>query len=528
MLVGVTFLVITDIGLYESWGVRIDATLLNYFDNPELMWASTTFTQALLGLFSIFLIVYGFYKLFSKSIHKIVLKFVKGSFLEAIVLLLLVALLIIPIRGGFQDIPINQSNVYFSKNMFANHAAINSVWNFTYSISKNSEKKNPYKVFDTKIANKIISKRNSSLLQNTKENKILNTENPNVILILWESLTAKFVGSIGGEPTVTENLNRLSKEGILFTNFYGNGDRTDKGLISILSGYYPQTNKSIIKIPSKSRSLPTLTSKMIKLGYDTHFYYGGDLNFGNMNTYFRNSGVTNFTDRSNFNKKDWSSKWGAYDHVFLDSLALDLKKEIKKPFFKIALTLTSHEPFEFPGEYKFGKNSTENKFRSSHAYTDKSIGKFIEFAKTQPWYKNTLIVIMSDHGHWMPKHNGYFNSPKKFKIPMLWLGGALAKKDTIVSTISSQTDFAYSLLNTLNKPEEANDFKWSKNIFNNSEAQYAHYIFNKGFGIIDKNGVYVYDFVSNKTIISEGESATKLDSLGKSITQEAYQDFMDK
>ena len=109
---------------------------------------------------------------------------------------------------------------------------------------------------------------------------------------------------------------------------------------------------------------------------------------------------------------------------------------------------------------------------------------------------------------------------------MLWLGGALAKNNIKVNTISSQIDFSYTLLDLLKG--DNSDFKWSKNIFNDSENQYAHYIFNKGFGTLDKNGLYLYDFVSNKPIIETGNSSQKLDSLGKAITQNAFQDFMDR
>jgi phosphoglycerol transferase MdoB-like AlkP superfamily enzyme len=521
----ISLLMIIDTALYQSWGIRIDATLLNYLNTPEIMWATASTFQIIFG--TLFWIIYSFsfIFLFKKFINKQIKKLQKGIFLIAPILLIVVATLIIPIRGGFQVIPINQSNVYFSKNMFGNHAAVNFMWNFTHSISSEVSTKNPYKKFEISIANEIINTRQKNLLYSTKDS-ILNTKKPNIILIIWESLTAKLVGSIGGEPNVTENLNNLSKEGILFTNFYANGDRTDKGLIAILSGYYPQTNKSIIKIPSKNRSLPMLTKSMIDAGYKTSFYYGGDLNFGNMNTYLRNAGVTNFIDGDSFDKKDWNSKWGAHDHVFMNKFTQDLNKKQKEPFFKIALTLTSHEPFEFPDEYKFGKNTEEDKFRSSHAYTDKTIGKFIENAKKQPWWDNTLIVIMADHGHRSPKHDGAFNSPKKFKIPMLWLGGALHKTNVKINTIASQVDFSYTLLDLLEIDNA--EFKWSKNIFNDNDNQYAHYIFNNGFGILDKDGVFVYDFVSNKSILSKGSSSKSLDSLGKAITQDAYQDFIER
>ena len=525
VLLFINFLLIIDAGLYQSWGVRLDATLLTYLNTPEVMLASISGLQLFFiilfwALFSAIFII-----IFNKKINKNIQKIKTGNWIQAPIFLLITAALIIPLRGGFQTIPVNQSNVYFSDKMYANHASINFIWNFFNDITKRTDDKNPYKLLDKNLAENIINKTRNELLTGTKDS-ILNTDKPNVILIVWESLTAKLVGSLGGEPNVTENLNRLSEEGILFTNFYANGDRTDKGIPAILSGYYPQPTVSIMKMPNKTRSLPFLTKKMIDLGYKTSFYYGGDLNFGNMNTYLRNGGITNFVDGNDFDEKDWNSKWGVHDHVFMERFAKDLAQPQKEPFFKIALTLTSHEPFEFPDDYKFGKDSEENKFRSAHAYTDKTIGKFIAYAKKQSWYKNTLIVIVADHGHRSPKHEGAFNSPKKFQIPMLWLGGALNKANIKIENISSQIDFSYTLLDLLKA--DNSDFKWGKNIFNTSENQYAHYIFNKGFGTLDKNGVFVYDFVSNQPILETGTSAKKLDSLGKAITQNAFQDFLDR
>jgi phosphoglycerol transferase MdoB-like AlkP superfamily enzyme len=409
--------------------------------------------------------------------------------------------------------------------MFANHAAINFTWNFFNTLTHKIDGKNPYKYFDDEVAQKIIN-RNRTKLLTANTDSILNTPKPNVILIFWEGLTAKVVGSLGGEPTVTQNLNKLSEEGILFTNFYANGDRTDKGIPAILSGYYPPPIKRIMRMPHKTRSLPMLPQKMIDLGYKTSFYYGGDLNFGNMNTYLRNAGITNFVDGNEFDKEDWNSKWGAHDHVLMNRLSKDLEGEQQTPFFKIALTLSSHEPYQFPDEYKFGKDNEDNKFRSSHVYTDKTIGKFIESAKKQPWYKNTLIVIMADHGHSSPKHEGPFNASIRYKIPMLWLGGAVHKPGSKIDNFSSQVDFPYTLLNLLKANNS--DFTFSKNIFNTSDHQYVHYLFNKGFGTITKNGAYIYDYVSKKAILEKGKETRKLDSLGKAISQNAFQDFMDR
>jgi len=519
-----SLMMVIDVGLYKAWGVRIDSTFLNYINTPELMLASVSKTQLVLGTLAWVLISFIFIKFYNKLFKKFNDKVDKGHFIEIVVFLFFTASLIIPVRGGFQTIPVNQSNVYFSNKMFANHAAINYTWNFFNTIKRKTDNTNPYKIYSQEEANQIVSKTRNTLLKN-QQDSILNTKKPNVILIIWESLSAKIVGSLNGEPTVTPNLNRLSKEGILFTNFYSNGDRTDKGIPAILSGYYPQPAIRIMRMPNKTRSLPMLPKEMDKLGYKTSFYYGGDLNFGNMNTYLRSAGIQKIIDGSEFDKKDWNSKWGAYDDVFLKRFASDLTKDNKQPFFKIALTLSSHEPYEIKGEYKFGKNGESNKYRSAHFYTDKVIGEFIDFAKKQDWYKNTLIVIMSDHGHSSPTPDNPYFGTKKFHIPMLWLGGALSKKGIKIDNISSQVDFSYTLLNLLKA--DTSKFNFGKHIFNNSEEQYAYYSFNKGFGMYSRKGTFIYDYVSKKPIQKIGVSK-ELDSIGKAITQLSYQDFLER
>jgi phosphoglycerol transferase MdoB-like AlkP superfamily enzyme len=451
----------------------------------------------------------------------------KGSLWQFPVLLFFTGFLVLVIRGGLQTIPINQSNVYFSDKMFANHAAVNFAWNFSHSLTHQSyDMVNPFVEMETSEAENIVKEARISLINQSIDSTnyhILNTPKPNIILIIWESLTAKVVDPLGGEPNVTENFNQLTKEGILFDNFYANGDRSDKGMVAILSGYPSQPHQSIIKIPNKTRNLPMLSQKMINLGYATSFSYGGDLNFGNMNTYFRQGGISQFVDGDHFDDEDWNSKWGVHDHILMKRFLADRIDE-PQPFFSIVFTLSSHEPFEFPEVYKFGKDTEENKFRSAHAYTDKVIGNFIEQAKKQTWWDNTLVVIMADHGHPLPKKHDEFNSPQRFHIPMLFIGGAVAQKNTRISNFGSQTDFAYSLLSLLGA--DPSDFKWGNNILKPSPNHFAHFVFNKGFGIINKNGAFVYDYVAQKKILNDGKPDKNMEKLGKAMTQITYQDFL--
>lgn len=525
----INILFLFDIGLYKAWGMRLDATPLMYLNTPKEMLASVS-TPLLIGA-SIFWIGFSLllFYIFNRTISKRIAAFKPLKFWYLPVLLFPIVLLGIVGRGGLQTVPVNQSSVYFSDQMFANHAAVNFTWSFINGLSnKGYNQENSFKVKEIAVANAEIKASMKPLKVSLSNDslKLLTTDQPNVILILWESLTAKIVEPLGGEKNVTPYFNQLVKEGILFSQFYANGDRSDKGLVAVMSGYPPQPDQSIIKNTNKASSLPFLTKELNNIGYSNSFYYGGDLNFGNMITYLRSGAVNELISGDDFDKKDWNSKWGVHDHVLLNRFLADINKEKNRPFFKTLFTLSSHEPFEFPGDYAFGKDGDENLFKSAHHYTDKSIGEFIEAAKNQPWWENTLVVIMADHGHPLPSREGFFHGPSKFHIPMLWLGGALAKKDTVIDHISSQTDFAYTLLPMLGGDHSA--FIWGKNIFATNKTHFAHYVYNKGFGVISNEGTVVYDYIQKENIVAEGNHLNDLKELGLSITQQSYQDYLDR
>lgn len=104
---------------------------------------------------------------------------------------------------------------------------------------------------------------------------ILSVKRPNIIFIIMESFTAKFVGCLGGEPGVTPSLDKIARDGLLFTNIYAAGDRSEKGQVAVLSGYPNQAITSIIKTPVKTEKLPAITKSLKSEGYHTSYTYGG-------------------------------------------------------------------------------------------------------------------------------------------------------------------------------------------------------------------------------------------------------------
>jgi len=238
------------------------------------------------------------------------------------------------------------------------------------------------------------------------------------------------------------------------------------------------------------------------LGYSTTFYYGGDPDFANIRSYLYSAKFKKLVTQDDFSKSYRNSKWGVHDEHVFNRLLTDLDSA-KAPFFKFFFTLSSHEPFEIPAKPKFPGKHEEDQYISSVFYADSCLGQFFDEAKTRDWYANTLFVLIADHGHRLPGNNPIYAS-EKFRIPMLWIGGAI---DTVgvVSKAASQFDLAATLLWQMNISSK--EFKFSKNILS-SQHDVAYYAFNDGFGFVTDSTKLIFDHVSQKPIVEPNDSFT--------------------
>ncbi|HEY8935953.1 MAG TPA: sulfatase-like hydrolase/transferase, partial [Cyclobacteriaceae bacterium] len=335
-----------------------------------------------------------------------------------------------------------------------------------------------------------------------------------------ESFTAGVIEPLGGLKGIAPNLSNLTREGVLFTNFYGNGDRTDKGIVSVLSGYPAQPQTSIIKIPSKAQSLPYLSKKLNQLGYHSSFIYGGDVDFANFRSYLTNCQFEHITSVDDFPEELYTSKWGVHDHYVFNRALVECDTS-KGPFFKVMLSLSSHEPFDVPMTPYIKGTDEESLFLNACHYTDKSIGDFITSAKQKLWWKNTIVIFIADHGHRYPG-NKKLESKERFQIPMLWIGGTLAKQDTTVNTYANQTDIANTLLAQLDKPSD--EFLFSKNILDKAVQSFAVYFFNDGYGFVTPHQYIIYDNTGKQFLKSDSASQHDLD-VSKAYQQVLYEDY---
>ena len=519
LVIIISFLITADLELYHAWGFRMDATPLQYFKSPKEMAATVSSSPLILLLFIFALLtslnIFIYKKHFNFYIHR---KQKRFHFLDVLFSAFLIAFLFVPIRGGIQKIPMNISDVYFSEKLFADHAAINLPWNIMFSLLNRHETKNPFNYFTEEKAEQLVDS-----LYNTGQKRIpsiISVEKPNIIIIILESFTAKWVGCLGGAPGVTPNLNKIAEDGLLFTKIYAAGDRSEKGQVAVLSGYPNQAITSIIKTPTKTRALASINQVLEKEGYQSSYMYGGELEFANIKSYLINIGIDELTGKYSFPVSERTTSWGVHDQYVVNRFYDEIQDK-KEPFFATLFTLSSHEPYDVPLKHFKEKDET-TLFKNSIYYTDSIIGHFINRLKKDPLWKNTLIVFVADHGHPLPGHDAV-DVPSKFHIPLIFSGGALTMKGKI-NTIGSQTDIATTLLDQLHLP--TNDFKWGKDLLDSSARQFAFYSFNNGFGLVTPSGTETIDNVSKKTIYKDAGFDTTEIKFGKAYMQVSYQDYL--
>ena len=526
LLFVILLITVADLEVYEAWGSRLDATPLKYLASPREVWASISHLPIFFILFLFVVIYIGLCLIFGRVIERISAylysneRRVVPQLVSGFAVLLFTTLLIIPMRGGLQLAPINQSSVYFSTNNFANLAAINAPWNFVHGLSnRTSATENPYDYLPPTESKRVVD---SLLAQSGVSQRVLNTDTPNVILIIWESFTDKATHLNVGSKEVTPRFNALKKEGLYFSRVYASGDRTDKGIAAVLSGYPALPQTAILRTPAKASRLRYIPKVFKDKGYTTSFYYGGETEFANIKSYILSAGFDAFSDVGDYASKDKNSKWGAHDGVVAARVLRDLPS-MKQPFFSTWLTLSSHEPYEIPRAPAFQGDSRTTLFLNSLHYTDAVVFDFIEKCKQQPWWSKTLVVIVGDHGHTLPETG---KQTDNFTTPMLWLGGALDLQGVVIDKVVSQLDLATTLVQQVGVKDPL--FPFSKNIFDSTYKEWAFFTFNNGFGLVQPRKAFVFDNVGRQVILNDSAVGEGDLRVGKALQQVSYQDYLDK
>jgi phosphoglycerol transferase MdoB-like AlkP superfamily enzyme len=527
----VSIVTLTDVGTFGPWRRRLDGSIWMYLASPREAYASAK-SIALGPLLGILFVVVGIGSwAYVRLVRRASSAFAPARGMHAVggfaAVLATGMLLLVPIRGGLQWTPINESTVFFSRSEMANTGALNAVWYLLYSTvgAQSSPRDNPYARFSRAEAASVVD----SLYHESRvpAPSLLRTTRPNVLLIIWESFTAKVVTRLGGRASVTPEFDRWSHQGILFDSVFASGERSAQGLVSILSGFPAMPNTDIMSRPRKAAALPQLGRSLHGAGYRTSYYYGGELAFANMKAYVLHGGFDRVTGIEAFNASDRNSKWGAHDHVVLARALAELSQE-RRPFFSTVFTLSSHEPFEVPAAPVFAGSDLSTQFINAHHYTDASIGQFLDAASKQPWWDSTLVIIVADHGSPLPEPpmDQAESVPDRHHIPMLWVGGALRVRDSVVHRLGSTVDIAPTVLQQLGVP--GTGFRWGRNLLQSSGSGFAWFTHQDGFAFIDSAGWLVFDERSRQEVAHGGRAERTHWRRGSALLQATFADYLSR
>ena len=514
----------TDAVLYSFWQFRIDSTPFFYFlSSPKDALASVSVWWVLLGVVVMLLLTAALFIVLCKTIGTFPESkgIAKDRLIASAVMVVVLALLFVPIRGSLGTSTMNLGRVYYSENQKLNHAAINPCFSLLSSLMNDENTTDQYRFMAANEANKLFSQ----IADKTKQGgtdavfKLLNTNRPNIVMVVLESFSAHIMKSMGGTANVAVNMDKWANEGVLFTNFYANSFRTDRGLAAILAGYPAQPTMSIMKYPNKTGNLPMFPQKLKKAGYQLKYYYGGDADFTNMRSFVTTAGFEDLVSDADFPIKLRLSKWGVPDQYVFDRALADIKSQAPNAtHLSVIQTSSSHEPYDVP----FKK--LNNKILNAFAYTDNCLGKFVAALKKLPSWKNTLVVLVPDHQGCYPEDMDNY-SPQRYHIPLLLLGGALKAKGPI-ATLGSQADIAATLLSQLGF--SYSEFTFSKDMLNPNVPHFAFSTVPNAFMMKTTDNTVFYNCETNKTILDNGKTPGKNLPYGKAYLQKLYDDISNR
>ncbi|WP_286272058.1 LTA synthase family protein [Thalassotalea hakodatensis] len=389
----------------------------------------------------------------------------KSSTLAFLILFLTILLCA---RGTLGHRPINPALVYFSTDPLINSLTLNSIYSVAYAFKQFGDEKNAAKLYG-----KMDEKRVIELVKqetNISPNSFVNTKLPslskrapvyqgqpkNLVIILEESLGAQFVSSLGGIP-LTPEIDKLNAEGWAFKRLYATGTRSVRGIEAVITGFTPTPSRAVVKLDKSQKDFFTIASLLNNKGYETQFIYGGESHFDNMKSFFLGNGFTDIVDFDDIENPQFVASWGASDEDLFNQADIELTElhNRKQPFFSFIFTSSNHDPFEIPEGVITPIEYTDNQLQKYDAkellrhkaiqYADYALGNFIAKAKTQPYWENTIFLVVADHD---ARAMGSDLVPiNNFHIPGVILNSGISPK--LDERVVSQIDLGPTLLSLM-------------------------------------------------------------------------------
>ncbi len=317
---------------------------------------------------------------------------------------------------------------------------------------------------------------------------------PNVMILVMESFGREYIGAFNKSRKIenyvsyTPFLDSLSNHSLIFTNAFANGRQSIEALPSILASV-PSFKVPFTSSPYSNQEIQSLVSVFKDKGYSTSFFHGapnGSMGFLGLSNIL---GFDNYYGKNEFNDNSlYDGYWGIWDEPFLNYVKNETDK-LKEPFFSTFFSLSSHEPFYVPEEYKGVFPMGDVQMHQVIGYSDNALKLFFDSAKNEPWFENTLFIITADHTNqfWYP----FYSSPiNRFAIPILFYHPNGSFKG-VNDELTHQMDIFPSIVDLVGYDKPINS--WGRSLFSNSGKPFSIHFSGTVYHFITEKYILVFD-----------------------------------
>jgi phosphoglycerol transferase MdoB-like AlkP superfamily enzyme len=478
-----------DLAYFKFTLKRTTADVFSFFGGGignDLLRLLPTFLKEYWYVFLIWGILTYFLVIIYKKTEKtdVFIKTAKSYLFQFSIFLISLALSIIISRGGIQLRPIGIVNA----GEFTEGKNVPLVLNTPFSILKTIEVRGITPQIYFKDEKDLLKYYNPRHLPAKGEFRKLN-----VFVIALESFSKEYIGSINGKHAgYTPFLDSLISESLVCVNAFANGKKSIEGIPAIISSIPTWSDEPYLTSRYGNNQVCSLANLLKEQGYNTSFFHGGTNGTMGFDAFAKLIGYDNYYGRTEYNnEKDYDGNWGIWDEEFLQYTA-NTVTHFPQPFFTTLFTLTSHHPYPIPAKYKGKFKEGPLEIEKTIGYTDYSLKKFFETAKTTPWFKNTLFVLVADHTG-ISNDQFFSNRIGNYSIPIIYYLPE-SKLKGIDSTITQQIDIMPSVLDYLHYPKAY--FTFGSSLFDSTASHFAMNYINGSYHLYEN--YYSSEFTGTK------------------------------
>lgn len=484
---------------FAEYDVRPNYLFVEYLVYPKEvinMLLASHKIEISIGLIIIGCYIYWFFKFIKIDIKPII----SESYIKRFLIFIPVALILfIGIRSSLGHRPANISDAMYSSSRVVNEITKNSIYSVCYAVYSNKKNKSnvrsQYGKMNLNESLQRVKKRLNieslnelSPLSRVEKSNFKSEKTKNLVIFIQESLGYQFVSSIGGEQGITPNFNKLSSEGILFNNAFSTGTRSIRGIAGCVSGIFPVPGEGVVKRNKSQQDFFTIASLLKPFGYHTLFFYGGESRFDNMRGWFLGNGFDQIIDEPEFVNPEFKGTWGVSDGDVVKRANEEFIKLYgqKQKFAAVMFSTSNHDPFDFPGnKIDLIPGEPKKSVKNAVKYADFAIGDFIDLAKKEAYYKDTVFVIIADHN--VRVYGNDIVPVKMFHIPALIIGGDI--KPYVYEQLATQPDVLATALDLTGL--DLNHPVMGHSIFSNKKQEVAFMQYNDTYALRAANKIAV-------------------------------------